>query len=71
MTKYFGVKCKSCEDSIPLARVTPDNSGEVTIYLVPLEPVPCRACGSSFLYDKTDEIRFEGKDDMLNQPRAR
>jgi hypothetical protein len=65
MTKYFGVECKTCEKFIPLAIYRIDEGSQVTFYPVPLEPVPCPACGKSHRYDRLNSKYIDGPDGLL------
>ncbi len=49
MTRYFGVRCPTCNADVPLAECKPMEGTKVTFYVVPAEPVSCRTCGSSHI----------------------
>jgi hypothetical protein len=64
MTRYFGVKCATCEEPIPLARYNTDERKTIALYVVPVTPITCPYCGSSHLYASPDAIYFDGSDDL-------
>jgi hypothetical protein len=66
--RYFGVKCATCEEPIPLAICDIDEGRKITFYVVPVTPLPCPVCGSSNLYASPDAIYFDGPDDLLSHP---
>jgi hypothetical protein len=57
------VRCKTCEAYLWLADVVEDEKGKITFYVVPLEPIPCKECGSSHLYSSADAVRFRVDDE--------
>jgi hypothetical protein len=58
MTKYFGVKYKTCEEYIPLAEC--EESDGSTIIVPDLgSPFLCPVCGSSHEYGSDDVVRVE------------
>jgi NAD-dependent dihydropyrimidine dehydrogenase PreA subunit len=65
MRRYFGVKCSSCEENIPLAVHEIAKGNKINTHLVPLEPIYCRKCGSSLRYTRADSIEFNGPDGLL------
>jgi hypothetical protein len=65
MARYFGVHCASCEKLVPLAVCRVDQGREITGYMVPLEPVYCRKCGSKHRYASSDSLYFDGPDGLL------
>lgn len=66
MAHYFGVSCATCDTKIALAKVEKDTGRQITFYVVPLDPVPCRSCGSSHMYGSEDGIQFEGPEGLLD-----
>jgi hypothetical protein len=66
MTRYFGVNCVTCEKPIPLAICETGNCTKVTLYVVPLESLFCRKCGSSHRYASADSMYFDGLDGLLD-----
>ena len=64
MTRYYGVECKTCEAHIALGRCEGSDGTTIAFYTVPLEPVPCKTCGSSFQYGSDDLFEFEAEDDI-------
>jgi hypothetical protein len=67
MTRYFGVKCGTCEEPISLATDSIDESRKRSFCFVPVVPVPCPYCGTSHLYALPDAIYFDGPDNLLSQ----
>lgn len=63
-TRYFGVKCATCEEPIPLTQYEPDERKTVAFF-VPVTPVPCPYCGSSHLYASPDALHFDSPDDLI------
>ena len=64
MTRYVGVRCKTCEKNIALA-VMGAGTNEIAFYAVPLEPIHCERCGASHLYGPEDRTDFDGTDGLL------
>jgi len=64
MTRYFGVICKTDETKIALGRIGGIGANEMEFHAVPLDPVPCSACGSNHLYGSDDLVEFEAEDDI-------
>ena len=58
MSQYYGVKCKTCEENIVLGEREGSDGSTITFYTAPLNPVPCNACGSSYMYVSDDLIEF-------------
>jgi hypothetical protein len=53
----YAVKCKTCEAVIKLGEAdNPTYSG--MHFVMPLEPIPCRECGSSYLYGNEDLLQI-------------
>jgi DNA-directed RNA polymerase subunit RPC12/RpoP len=67
MTRYYGVKCEICGTRIALGRCE-NKDGTITFYTVPLEPIPCEACGKKHLYKSGDLFEFEAEDDISLNP---
>jgi len=65
MTRYFGVKCATCEEPIPLVPCNHDEGRKIVFY-VPVAPLPCPYCASSHLYASPDSISFDGPDQLLS-----
>jgi hypothetical protein len=65
MSRYFGVKCATCEQTIPLALCNLDEGRKMAFY-VPVTPLPCPYCASSHLYASPDSINFDGPDHLLS-----
>lgn len=66
MTRYFGVKCATFEEPIPLAQQETEQRRTIAFYVVPVTPVTWRYCGSSHLYASPDSFYFDGPDDLLS-----
>ena len=64
MTKYYGVKCKTCETRIVLGRCEVNERTTIAFYVAPLDPVPCMDCGSNCLYGSDDLFEFEAEDNI-------
>jgi hypothetical protein len=64
VTKYYGVICKLCETKIALGKVSLLVQGQLEFHAAPLDPIPCHACGGSYLYGSDDLVEFEAADDM-------
>lgn len=52
MSKRYGVFCPDCDTFIEIGAVAPPYKNAVTFYAAPTGPIPCKECGSSYLYDK-------------------
>lgn len=64
MARYYGIECKTCGGTIALGKCDKKTGKFATFYAVPRDAVPCRACGSNYLYDSDDLFEFEGADDI-------
>jgi hypothetical protein len=64
MTRYVGVKCKTCETTLALASQGTE-AGKMAFFAIPLEPILCKICGSSYLYGPEDRLDFEGQDGLV------
>jgi ribosomal protein S27E len=58
VARYYGVKCKACEETITLGECEPSARNTVTFYAPPLDAVSCKACGSSYQYSSDDVFEF-------------
>jgi hypothetical protein len=65
MARYFGVKCATCDSTIPVAVSRQVQDIKTRPNVVPIEPIFCRVCGSSRGYEQTDGIYFYGPDGLL------
>jgi hypothetical protein len=65
MTRYFGVKCATCEEPIPLALCNPNEGRKIAFY-VPVTLLLCPYCASSHLYASPDSINFDGPDQLIS-----
>lgn len=70
MTRYFGVKCATCNAEVPLAECKPMEGTKITFYVVPAEPVSCRVCGASHSYTSVDSAYFDGPDGLIARRRG-
>jgi hypothetical protein len=65
MTRYWGVKCRTCGSHIPFEKCLPDQGKAVTIRFVPLDPIRCPKCENSHLYDPAEGMYFYEQDGLL------
>lgn len=68
MPTYYGFDCKQCGETIALGRCNPTDEKYLTVYVAPLVPIICPACGGSYLYDTDDLFGFEVEENIEHFP---
>lgn len=53
----YAVKCKTCEAIIRLGEADNPNYSGIH-FVMPLEPIPCEECGSSYQYGNVDLLEI-------------
>ena len=59
MGRFYGVKCKTCDDFIKLGNRAEGKGKEITFYAAPLVPIQC-SCGSSHQYASNELVDENG-----------
>lgn len=67
MTRYYGVKCETCQTSIPLGivRIGDSDPDSLVVRTPNLDGNRCPSCKSTHVYSSAHIIEWDGKDDLI------